>query len=126
MCECAPGIVRRINIDAFDRASELLRQRLESQEVVAKDEAIVAEVLGGDKAWSAVGAGRIFVENGNLGVGKANLVIASIVGNERQFFNFCRTSALFLALLAPTGKFKHKEERKPEHPFLRSTNIIFL
>jgi len=38
----------RVNVDALDPPRELLLQRLEGQEVVAEDEAVVEEVVVGD------------------------------------------------------------------------------
>jgi len=48
MFKCATGIVRRINVNTLDLARELLFDRLESEQVVPKDESVIEDIAIGD------------------------------------------------------------------------------
>src|SRR6266849_421513 len=62
-------VIRRINVDTLDLASELLLQRFQGKEVVAKDETIVEKVVVGDAVWGVVRLLRIFQQDARLQLG---------------------------------------------------------
>ena len=54
MLEGAAGVVRRVDVDALDLAGELSLQCLEGKQVVAKDEAVVEDVVVSDPVRGVV------------------------------------------------------------------------
>ncbi len=59
MAECAACVVRRINKDALDLAREFLFERLQRQQVVAKDQAVVEEVAVGNPMPGVIRLGGV-------------------------------------------------------------------
>jgi len=66
VCECAAGVVRRIDEDALDASRILLLQRLEAEEVIALNEDIVEDVVIGDDGGRVIGQRRILDQNARL------------------------------------------------------------
>ena len=68
--EGGAGVVRRIDEDALQLASELLLQRLEREQVVAKDEPMIEDVLVADAPPGVIATAqrlrRIFEQNPRL------------------------------------------------------------
>ena len=59
----AAGIVWRINKNAFYLAAKFLFQCFQRQQVVAKDEAIIENIVIADAVFGVVGLFRIFQQN---------------------------------------------------------------
>src|SRR5665213_1646100 len=59
-------VVRRINEDTFYLAGKLLLQRLEREQVVAKDEPVVEDVLVADTLLGVVALLRVFKQDARL------------------------------------------------------------
>src|SRR5450759_934807 len=64
--ERTPGVVRRVNVDALDLASELLFERLEGEQIVAEDEPVIKDVVVRDASWSVIRPLRILEQNARL------------------------------------------------------------
>jgi hypothetical protein len=56
----------RVDVDALDSTRELLLKRLEGQEVVAKDQPVVEEIIVGDPMSRVMRARRFFQEDPGL------------------------------------------------------------
>ena len=52
MLERAAGVARRVNVDALDLAGELLFERFEGEQIVAKDEAVSKRSLSVTHCWA--------------------------------------------------------------------------
>ena len=88
--ECAPGVVRRVDVDALDLAGELLFQRLEREQVVAEDEPVVEEVVIRDAVLRVVGLLRVFEQDARLKPGPV------LLPDPGEFeFGFARHALIF-------------------------------
>ena len=63
MCERGTRVVWRINEHAFDLACKLLLQCFEREEVVAKDQAVIKQVVVGDAVRRVIGYAGIFEQD---------------------------------------------------------------
>ena len=45
LLERRAGVVRRVNVDALDLAGELLFERFKGEQIVAKDEPVIEQVI---------------------------------------------------------------------------------
>jgi len=66
MLKRAAGVIRRIYEDAFHLAGKLLLQRLEREEVVAEDEAIIKKIVLRNAMLGVVGFGVVGDEDARL------------------------------------------------------------
>ena len=66
MREGRASVVRRIDEDALHLASKLLLQRLEREQVVAKDEPVVEDVLLADTLLGVLALLRVFKQDARL------------------------------------------------------------
>ncbi len=63
MLKCAACIIRWINENTLDLPRKLLFQRLQRQQVVAKDQAVVEKIGGADAVGGVVAAGGVFEQD---------------------------------------------------------------
>ena len=63
MRKCAAGIVRRINEDALDFAGELLFERLEGEQIVAKNKPVIEAVVIRDALLRVIRLLRVFEQD---------------------------------------------------------------
>jgi hypothetical protein len=66
MFESAAGVVRRVDVYAFDLTRELLFERFESKKVVAEDETIIEQVVIGHAVRRMIGLLRVFEQDARL------------------------------------------------------------
>src|SRR2546429_8087300 len=64
--ERAARVVWGVDVDAFDPAGELLLQRLQREQVVAKDQAVIEKVVVREAVSRVVGLLRVFQEDTRL------------------------------------------------------------
>ena len=67
--ERTPGVVGRIDKDALDLARELLLQRLEGEEIVAEDEAVIEVVLVRHPVRGVIRFRRVLQQDARLQLG---------------------------------------------------------
>ena len=66
MLERRARVVRRVDVDALDLASELLLQGLERQQVVAEDEPVIEDVVARHALRSVIRLLRVFQQDARL------------------------------------------------------------
>jgi hypothetical protein len=64
--KCCSSIKRRINIDTLDFSSEFLFQRLESKEVIAKNQPIIEEIVFAGLVGGMIRLGRVLDQDARL------------------------------------------------------------
>jgi hypothetical protein len=57
MFKCATRVERRVYVYALDRAGELLFEGFKGEKVVAKDEAVIEQIVFGDAMFSSGSTG---------------------------------------------------------------------
>ena len=66
MLESAARVVRGIDKDALDLAGELLFQRLEGEEIVAEDEAVIEEIVVRNAMFGVMGLLGVLQQDARL------------------------------------------------------------
>ncbi|MCY1245972.1 hypothetical protein D9M72_591660 [compost metagenome] len=69
ICECAAGVVRRVDEHAFHLAGELLLQRLQCQQVVPEDQPVVEDVAVRHAMLGVVRLIRVFEQDARFKLG---------------------------------------------------------
>ena len=77
--ERAASVVRRVNEDALDLAGELLFERFEGEQIVAKDQPVIEAILAGHPVRRVIRLHRVFQQNARLQPGPV------LLPNPRQF-----------------------------------------